>query len=634
MTKALKAKLPEKSVEEVFGKRGIVAQHLEHYEERKEQIQMAMKVERAIDEREHLIVEAGTGIGKSLAYLVPFIYWTIRKNKRAIISTYTKTLQEQLIKRDLPFLRKALGVDFHFALAMGGENYLCLRKLSQARFYGLLDTKKEVKELEKIFQMQPHLKRGLKSELNFEPSAKVWNRVCRQPDLCMGKRCPYQRDCYYMRVKKEEQKSQILVVNHHLFFAHLVSGEKVLPSFDAVVFDEAHNLEEVATNFLGIRIFSGEIRNLLNGLFNLRTQRGFLLRLSNLKNEERTLLEELVQEAGRANERFFSRLKEKLPSGATKQRIRGKGFLVNMLDRPLSNLIFGLNSLLDDSKDEEERLEISFCLSRCMEIRDNLRIILEQKREDYVYWAEAISTKGTNYALCAAPINVAEELKIRVFDKMKVVILTSATLATNKNFSYIRERLGLEDGKELLLSSPFDYSKQAILYIPSQMPEPWEESDLYSSKIIEEIKKILKITRGATFVLFTSFQMLNQVYEPLKRELNDLNILRQGDMPRYQLLEKFKNEDRSVLLGTNTFWQGVDVPGDALQCVIITKLPFAVPNDPVVEAKIEFLKAQDKNPFLSYQVPQAIILWWLSSIHVLRQDITEGCFSIPSLNVK
>jgi len=628
MAKSLKVKAFEKGIEEILGKRGIVAQHLEHYEERKEQIQMAMEVERAIDEGEHLIVEAGTGVGKSLAYLIPFICWAVKENRRVVVSTYTKTLQEQLIKKDLPFLKEALGLDFHFTLAMGGENYLCLRRLAQTRFYGLLDARKEVKELETIFQNQPHLKTGLKSELSFEPSGRIWNKVCRQADLCLGKRCPYYRDCYYMKAKKEEQKSQILVVNHHLFFAHLASGEKVLPPFEAVVFDEAHTLEDVATSFLGIKVFSGQITNILNGLFNPRTQRGFLLRISNLKEEKRTFLEKLVDEARMANDLFFSRLREKLSFEALKQRIKEKDFLPNLLNEPISNLTSELDSLLDENRGEEEALELSFYIARCMEIRDNLRTILDQERRDYVYWAEIFSTEGANYALCAAPINVAEELKIRVFDKIKIVALTSATLATNKSFSYIRKRIGLDDGRELLLSSPFDYSSQAIIYIPPQMPEPWEESHLYFSKVVEEAKKILRITEGSTFILFTSFQMLNQVYEELKRDLDGFNILRQGDMPRYQLLENFKRKRGSVLLGTNTFWQGVDVPGEALRCVIIAKLPFAVPSDPVIEAKIEFLRSKGENPFLSYQVPQAIILLKQGFGRLIRSKEDKGVVAI------
>ena len=627
MTKSLKVKPIEKNIEEILGKRGIVAQHLEHYEERKEQIQMAMEVERAINEGEHLIVEAGTGVGKSLAYLIPFIYWAVEENRRVVVSTHTKTLQEQLIKKDLPFLKEALGLDFHFTLAMGGENYLCLRRLAQARFYGLLDTRKEVEELDAIFQSQPHLKTGLKSELSFEPSGRIWNKVCRQADLCLGKRCPYYRDCYYMKAKKEEQKSQILVVNHHLFFAHLASGEKVLPPFEAVVFDEAHTLEDVATSFLGIKVFSGQITNILNGLFNPRTQRGFLLRIS-IKEEKRTFLEKLVNEARMANDLFFSRLREKLSFEALKQRIKEKDFLPNLLNEPISNLTSELDSLLDENRGEEEALELSFYIARCMEIRDNLRTILGQEKEDYVYWAEISSTEGANYALCAAPINVAEELKIRVFDKIKVVVLTSATLTTNKSFSYIRKRIGLDDGRELLLSSPFDYSSQAIIYIPPQMPEPWEESHLYFSKVVEEAKKILRITEGSTFILFTSFQMLNQVYEELKRDLDGFNILRQGDMPRYQLLENFKRKRGSVLLGTNTFWQGVDVPGEALRCVIIAKLPFAVPSDPVIEAKIEFLRSKGENPFLSYQVPQAIILLKQGFGRLIRSKEDKGVVAI------
>ena len=622
-------------VEDILGENGAIARRLDSYEKRIQQIEMAKAVEDAIQEEEHLIVEAGTGIGKSLAYLIPFIYWAVEEKNRILISTYTKTLQEQLIKRDLPFLKDTLKIDFDFALVVGGENYLCLRRLERVRTYGLLDTRKEVNQLGKIFKIRPYLNRGLRSELDFEPLFKVWRRVCRNADLCMGKGCPHHSDCYYVKARKKMHGSQVLVLNHHLFFAHLSSGEKVLPSFKGIVFDEAHNLEEVATSFLGIEISNTEINFLLNSLSNPAAQKGLFFRVKDLKDEKRDLLEGLVKEAKAANELFFSSLRDKLGKDNLKQRIREKGFMTNLLDNPLSRLTFGLNSLLDKEKDEEIKLEISSFLARCLEIKDNLRRVIEQEEKDYVYWVETFPRRNiTRYALHAAPINIAQELKRRLFNRVKVIILTSATLTTNGDFAFVRERIGLEEGRELLLDSSFDYLKQALVYIPSRMPDPWRETFEYFSQVSKEVKDILKIMKGYTFVLFTSFQMLDQVYEEIKEDGSNLNILKQGDMPRYQLLEEFKKDKSSVLLGTNTFWQGVDVPGEALQCVIITKLPFAVPNEPIVEAKIEFLRAQNKNPFLHYQLPQAIVLLKQGFGRLIRNRKDKGIVAILDPRLK
>jgi len=610
-----------KKVEEVLKEGGLISQNLSNYEERNEQIQMAKAVEEAILKKKHLVVEAGTGVGKSLSYLIPFIYWTVQEKKRVVISTYTKTLQEQLIKKDLPFLKKALNIDFRFALAVGGENYFCLRKMEGAHVYELLDTQKEIKELEKIFLSLPYLKDGLKSELDFEPSGKGWGRVCRESDVCLNKRCPFQKRCYYLKAKRAEAHSQILVVNHHLFFAHLSSEEKVLPSFDALVFDEAHNLEEVATSFLGVEISNYEINNLLDSLFNPRSRKGFLIRTNNLE------MEKLVNKTRMASESFFSNLEKKLGE-ESKLRIKGKESLPDSPYALLFELSIGLESLKYRIKDEEERLEALSYLARCHKIKDDLKMVLEREKDDYIYWIEVIPGKRRNRcSLCSAPIDISKELGKRVFSKIKPVILTSATLTIKKNFKYFTERIGLNEEKEMLLTSPFNYLKQVLLYLPSRMPEPWKESSLYCSRVIEEIEKILSIVRGSTFVLFTSFKMLNQTYEELKDKL-DLNFLRQGDKPRYQLLEEFKNGKKAVLLGTNTFWQGVDVPGEALRCVAITKLPFSVPNEPIIEARIEFLKAQNKNPFLCYQLPQAVILFKQGFGRLIRSKKDKGVVAI------
>jgi len=608
--------------EEILKNGGLISQNLSHYEQRSEQIQMAKAVEEVISRKKYLVVEAGTGVGKSLAYLVPFIYWTVQEKKRVVISTYTKTLQEQLIKKDLPFLKKALGIDFHFALALGGENYLCLRKMEGARLYELLDTPGEIRELEKIFSRLPDLKEGLKLELGFEPSSRVWEKICRESEVCLNKRCPFQKRCYYLRAKIKESHSQILVVNHHLFFAHLSSEEKVLPPFNAVVFDEAHNLEEVATSFLGVKVSNYQVNNFLDSLFNPRTHKGFLTRINNLNTEKQ------VNKIRKFSESFFSNLQKKVGE-EKKLRIKEKEFLPCGLYNLFLELSIFLESLKERAKDEEERLEILSYLARCHKIEDNLKMILKQERDDYIYWIEVAPAKRKNKcSLCAAPVDISKELKKRVFNEVKPIILTSATLTIRRNFNYFKERIGLDNAKELYLASPFNYREQVLLYLSPHMPDPWRDSLLYSSRVVEEVEKILYIMKGSTFVLFTSFKMLNQVYEELDKRFLGLNFLKQGDKPRYQLLERFKKGKEMVLFGTNTFWQGVDVPGKALRCVIITKLPFSVPHEPIVEARLEFLKAHNKNPFLCYQLPQAIILLKQGFGRLIRSKEDRGVVAI------
>ncbi|MCD6231326.1 DEAD/DEAH box helicase [Candidatus Aerophobetes bacterium] len=608
--------------EEILKNGGLISQNLSHYEQRSEQIQMAKAVEEGISRKKYLVVEAGTGVGKSLAYLVPFIYWTVQEKKRVVISTYTKTLQEQLIKKDLPFLKKALGIDFHFALALGGENYLCLRKMEGARLYELLDTPGEIRELEKIFSRLPDLKEGLKLELGFEPSSRVWEKICRESEVCLNKRCPFQKRCYYLRAKIKETHSQILVVNHHLFFAHLSSEEKVLPPFNAVVFDEAHNLEEVATSFLGVKVSNYQVNNFLDSLFNPRTHKGFLTRINNLNTEKQ------VNKIRKFSESFFSNLQKKVGE-EKKLRIKEKEFLPCGLYNLFLELSIFLESLKERAKDEEERLEILSYLARCHKIEDNLKMILKQERDDYIYWIEVAPAKRKNKcSLCAAPVDISKELKKRVFNEVKPIILTSATLTIRRNFNYFKERIGLDNAKELYLASPFNYREQVLLYLSPHMPDPWRDSLLYSSRVVEEVEKILYIMKGSTFVLFTSFKMLNQVYEELDKRFLGLNFLKQGDKPRYQLLERFKKGKEMVLFGTNTFWQGVDVPGKALRCVIITKLPFSVPHEPIVEARLEFLKAHNKNPFLCYQLPQAIILLKQGFGRLVRSKEDRGVVAI------
>lgn len=621
-------------VREILGRGGPIAQRLPAYEERKEQLEMAEEVEKALEEKSHLLVEAGTGVGKSMAYLVPLIEWTVRERKRALISTYTKTLQEQLIYKDLPFLKETLGLDFNFTLSMGGENYLCLRRTERALYYGLFDSLEEAEELGKVKDNLPHLKEGLVSELDFEPSPLLWRKVSRDRVGCMGRRCPFFRDCFYQRMRKRQKKSHLLVINHHLFFAHLASGEALLPPFEAVVFDEAHNLEEVATQFLGVEISPSGLTYFLNSVFNPRTQGGIIPRLEKI-GKKREEIEEKVKRVREEAEEFFSAIGETLKDAPLREKLGGRVFL-NLLDEPLLSLLSSLREVEKELEEEEEKREVYSLLVRGEGIREGLKFILEQREKDWVYWVEKVKTKrGFSLWLKAAPVEVSSFLKELIWERLKPVILTSATLTTEGKFSFIKERIGLERIREVLLSSPFDFSSQVILYLPENMPDPRNEAP-YLLRAGEEIKKIVNLVEGRTFVLFTSFRMLEDVYRNIKEEIFPFRILRQGEMPRYRLLKEFKKGEGMVLFAAATFWQGVDVPGRDLECVIICRLPFSVPDDPVMEARIKFLKSQRKNPFLHYQLPQAILLLRQGFGRLIRSQKDRGVVAIldPRIRMK
>jgi ATP-dependent DNA helicase DinG len=530
--------------------------------------------------------------------------------------------------------------------------------------HGLIDTKKEVKELQEIIQWEGQTKSGLRSELDFEPSQSVWSKVCRESDLCFGKKCLFNDDCYYYKARRKEYKAQILVTNHHLFFANLVNEGRVLPDFDAVVFDEAQTLEDVATSYFGIAISNFNVKFLLDSILNPKTGKGLITRLFKPSDKTVAAIRETLDEARHASDLFFSEITEKYGTGSKTTRIRKKGVINNYLSKPLSNLSGALESLLNLVTVEEERLEIFVFANRCRETNKNISIIINQELEEYVYWAEIekrtnslglLNHKYTRCSLFAAPINIAEDFEKQIFDKIRPVILTSATLSVNGNFNYIKERLGIPDCTpaghfhreefdsditnsgdfcEKIIGSPFNFSENALIYVPDNIPDPNQEPDAYRHNITKHIEEIISLTQGRSFILFTSFEMLNAVYEKIKDDMDTYTLFKQGDKPRYQLLEEFKASKNPVLFGTATFWQGVDVPGKALKCVIITKLPFAVPSDPIIEARMELLKSQNKNPFMDYQVPQAITLLRQGFGRLIRTATDTGIVAILDPRIK
>lgn len=620
----------------IFGTNGVIANRLKTYEYRQQQIQMSQRIEDAIHNRKHLIVEAGTGTGKSLAYLIPFIYWAVEESKRVVISTYTKTLQEQLITQDLPFLKKILGVNFNFALCVGSNNYLCLRRFFQSQTQGLFETKEEVEEFKKISNWENKTDTGLKSELIFEPNTTLWNKICREPDLCMGKKCGYIKDCYYYKAKKRQHHAHLLVVNHHLFFANIASSEQVLPQFDAVVFDEAHNLEDVATNYLGAEVSNSQIKFLIDTIYNPNTDKGILTKIKGHKELKEKIKKTLIEIKDAAN-RFFSELLLKFHQDEVGYgvRLRAPNFIDNYLAEPLEALITHLSKLKNKISDEEAKLEVLAFQNRTQAIKDALQLIILQQELDYVYWIETSQRhRFIKIILHANPIDVSERLKKVVFDSFNTVVLTSATLTTNNSFEYIKSRLGCNGCDELILSSPFDYQSQVLLFLPQGIADPKLAPEEYQSCVATIIDDLLAIMQGRTFVLFTSFAMLRKISKEIEARYDKFNHLKQGEISSQRMIEAFKSNKNSVLWGTNTFWQGVDVPGENLECVVITKLPFAVPDDPIVSARMEYLQAKGSNPFWTYQVPQAIIQTKQGFGRLIRRKDDIGIVAILDPRIK
>ena len=588
---------------------------------------MAEAVGNTIEENTHLIVEAGTGVGKSLAYLIPFILWTQKENKKAVFSTYTKALQHQLVDKDIPFLKDALKIDFSFALCVGGENYLCLRRFNQSGSHGLFELD-ETDDLKKLYEWKDKTKTGLKSDIGFEPLPKLWKKVCREGDICFGRKCGYYEQCFYQKAKAVERSSHVLVTNHHLFFAHIASGWNVLPKFDGIVFDEAHQLEDVAAGYLGIEVSNYRLKSLVDAIANPSTGKGLLSRLEWLTPYSFVEINSLSGSVRSAGDKFFSILYGRLEEPT--KRIRERNFMPNLLHEPLAELREGLKSVVGMVKKEEEEKEVLSLIERCTALSGDIADIIEQRLPEHVYWAEV---EGRRRSLFATPIDMAPILRSQIFENISPVILTSATLSIHGDFTFLKERLGINNGDELALDSPFNYRDNAMVYISSDVSDP-KDAEAFERDVIDSIKVILNITQGRTLILFTSYEMLNKTYNALIDDNSGISFLRQGEMDSYKLVEEFKKNSHTVLLGTHTFWQGVDIPGDALQCVIIVRLPFQVPDDPVTEARLERLKENGKDPFISYQIPNAILLFKQGFGRLIRTQNDKGIVAILDPRVR
>ena len=619
---------------EVFGPDGLIARAHPEYEYRPGQVEMARAVMRAFEEKRHLIVEAGTGTGKTLAYLVPAVAAALGGNGRVIVSTGTKNLQEQLMEKDIPFLQSVLPKPFAATYMKGRNNYLCLNRLARAQSAPVLEGLDEVDYFEEVSQWSRETEIGDRAELsNLPESLSFWRHIDARSESCLGQKCPEYDACFITRMRNRAQEADIVVVNHHLFFADLSlrNGNygSVLPDYTAVILDEAHLVEEVASEYFGAQVSNYQIDDLVRDL-------------GMIPIEDAEVDQELTHSVARMSrfaDNFFIGFRDgrgedgrypiipgtfarRQSSGEMEATPLGESYMA------LAGAIARTETTLDAIKDKPP--EIESLVRRLREIRFELEFIVTGTDKKFVYWLER---RNRGVFLRASPIDVAGLLQDKLFEEVPTVVLTSATLSSGGNFAFIRDRLGLDTADDLIASSSFDYESQAILYLPAKMPDPRDRN--WGLAAADEVIRILNATEGRAFVLSTSLAGMQSLFENVWAEI-DYPCLVQGSASKSQLLKKFRETPNAVLFATSSFWQGVDVRGEQLSCVIIDKLPFAVPTDPIVAARQRSIEDSGGSSFYQYSVPQAIIALKQGLGRLIRSTTDRGVLAIldPRLRTK
>jgi ATP-dependent DNA helicase DinG len=632
----------------IFGPNGVIAKAHPEYEHRPGQIEMAEAVIRAFEQKSHLIVEAGTGTGKTLAYLVPAIAAACGSGARVVVSTGTKNLQEQLMEKDLPFLQETLPKTFRAALMKGRNNYACLHRIKRAADMPVLEGFDQIDQFDEVVRWLTRTETGDRAELSDLPeNLPFWRHIDARSDTCLGQKCPDFDACFITRMRQRALDADIVVVNHHLFFADLALRNgaygAVLPDYAAVILDEAHQIEDVASEYFGVHLSNYQLEDLLRDL-------------SFLKLEDREAERELRRVSARVQrfaDMFWTTFHEgrgmegrftltprggglsargeleddQAQAGMPANRRQDVGAPADVgapLDHALNRLETTLDLLKDAPADAEN------ILRRTRQLRFDLNFIVKADDKSFVYWLER---RGRGIFLRASPIDVSGLLQDKLFEKVPTVILTSATLSSGGNFRFIRERLGLDGAEEMIAESIFDFETQAVLYLPPQMPDP--RSPQWAQAAADEVIKILDATEGRAFVLSTSFAGMRELFERVAAQI-DYPCFLQGSSSKGALLKKFRSTPNAVLFATASFWQGVDVRGEQLSCVIIDKLPFAVPSDPIVAARQRHIEEQGGSSFYEYSVPQAIISLKQGLGRLIRSTTDRGVLAVldPRLRTK
>ena len=663
--------LEDIDIENYFSKDGILAKEIKGFEYRQEQEEMAQYIQEAINEDRKIIVEAGTGTGKTLAYLIPAIKWAVTNKKKVIIATNTINLQEQLLLKDIPLAKSIIKEEFSYVLVKGRNNYLCKRLFNELALGKSIDTETfslEAREqIEYILKWGNKTKTGDKSELPFEIFPDVWELVQSTTELCLGKKCPYRKECFYMKTRIEKMEADILISNHHVFFADLnVRAETdfdseylILPRYDMVIFDEAHNIESVARSYFSVEVSKISFTRLLNRIYQRKNKRkkekSALIRVEdtvdekNLEDSEQyiyllnTLKEEIsiLQNIG---DEYFDEIRKiyetnteaPIKKSLNNFEMTKSRFLENLREKKdifqskltdFLNLMISFNNVIDEEKDKNpEVINFNNHLKMFKAYIDSFKFINSFEDDNYIYWLD-INSKRTNVVLTATPLNIAKKLSSVLFDNLDRLVFASATIVVNGNFDYFKKSLGLdeEDCIEAIIKSPFNYDEQMSVYIPSDIQDS-ENINAFVSDASRFILDILLKTSGKAFILFTSYTMLNQIYYSISKKLKDkgFEVFLHGDKPRSQLIKEFKEAENPILFGTTSFWEGVDVQGENLSNVIITKLPFLVPTDPVVSAISKKIEEDGGNSFTDFQLPEAIIKFKQGVGRLIRKKTDRG----------
>ena len=667
-----KALLPEGAVADVMG---------DKYEIRDEQLHMLEGVTSSFNENLVSLIEAGTGTGKTLSYLVPAINWALKNEERVVISTNTINLQEQLIDKDIPLLYDAFDDDFNYSLVKGMRNYLCLLRTEtiQEGLFEMADDD-EVGSIDDILEWAKVTEDGSLSDLSFTPPDSVWEKVSAESDSCLRARCPYYSRCFFYKSRREIASSQLLIVNHHLLFSDLAiksasesSEAGILPPFKRVIFDEAHHLNDAATSHFGMRAtkfgilrvirrlkrkgkggqgkgliyYTAALATKLVKLYRKGVVNDLLRKVEELLSTKVDTLDQYVgdsfdalytfcltvaQEKEGGKEEINLRITEDIIKREGWENVDKKFSILRIRLKELHEEIKAITDILIDYEVENDiaKLIVEFkgVSNKLDYYSDVISTFLSREDDGFVRWVEGrMGRGGILSGLGLSPLDISSTLKERLYSKCKTVVMTSATLAVNNNFGFLKSGLGLEDEQrvdELILPSPFNYEEQLLLAIPDDIPEPGNVG--YAEAISELIRDAVKASKGNALILFTSYTLLETVYRKIHEELEDEGILalKQGAFPRAKLLDKFRIEDNSVLFATDSFWEGVDVPGDALKLVIITRLPFRVPTEPIIEARVEYMENQGLNSFMDYSVPVAVLKFKQGFGRLIRTKTDKG----------
>jgi ATP-dependent DNA helicase DinG len=671
--------LDKKAALQLLADNGPLHLSLKNFEPREAQKKMMADILESYENDQIALIEAGTGTGKSLAYLIPALLWAFENKERTLISTQTIALQEQLLFKDIPALLKALNLNLKAVIVKGMNNYICLRKLQEALFEIRLLEAKEAEEITKIDTVAKSTKDGSRTSLPFVPSSVTWEKVSCENDTCNKNECPYYQDCFFFKARKNAQDAQILIANHHLLFADLSFKKEqdnfkdsgLLPSYNRIVLDEAHHIEDVATEYFASRISQNSLTRTLGRLASDKGGKTSVLKLKLMECQDKEhlktitsintllnidlialkndlhrqiydtflILAEFASSFGTNDEDFKLRIfphhlnSEKWLTAVKPsllkliESIKSFGLLINHIERDLK-------SIKNEKFNEQTkglRFEIQALSNRLLHSAETLAAFFLEAKNNEVKWIENQMYKNaTNTLLVNAQLNVAEQLSQFLFKPFSTLILCSATLTSNKKFHFIKDRLGLNLlGERTIIEkvydSPFNYEKQALFVTLKDLPEPHESSFILAA--CQQILEALQASRGNAFVLFTSYSMLKECYGKLIKRLIDekFHVLKQGDDNRKSLLDRFKSQNRSILFGTDSFWEGVDVAGDALRCVILVKLPFKVPTEPIIQARLQAIQEKGGDSFLEYSLPNAIVKFKQGFGRLIRNKSDRGC---------